>query len=753
MAPSLKFEWGLWQILANRPKTARIDLVGAKLDIERRPDGTIDLQETLKPVTPEHPTIQIVIHLEDSHVRLRDPLLGEPFLAEDLDVHLDMSRGYEPISWQMSMAPPEPQGQSGRLELEGNFSRARIDRSGRHDTQVTLKATNWPFAVSNSKARLKCQGVLDGMVDADLQSSLWLARGETKLTGLELRAPVLTETVRLDTVSAGWDVKGKESAWTVDRLSLESSLLSVRAEGSVPAVAKRGAWLEANLNLADLARYLPIALRSPDGIPVERGSARLRADLKAGVDGVRQICDVRGTVSDVNAVQGPRVLTVAEANAADAQREQSDDVLVSVHASFDPPSGQLDLSKLALTLPFVHVEGAGVVRHTSGTAQLSLEGKLNPDWRALTALLGERVEPNARIAGQPRPWRISASIASLSIRDALETISGEFGVQIDELDVFGMRLGNSAVVARAEQGTFRIDPIDATLNEGTLHVEPKIERDGDGHRWLRLGESSHLDGAVINDEVSHRVLSYAAPVLDGATRVKGRISARLNEATFPIMATPGAGARATGDLILDNVRFVPGRLAGQLLGIFDKEDLPLLTLRDSISVRIEDRKVHQKGMVIAVADVASITLDGSVDFDKNLDLVAGIAMNRSTPIAGVLPPALQNARVDIPIRGTMQNPRIDSRGFRDRLAEMGADLFGNSVEAGLDGLQRLMGGKSLKGLGDYFLPRARPMTPSPDAEDADPKPKGPGRQHTVPADPELGPNRTAPKDHTDGSSE
>ena len=53
-----------------------------------------------------------------------------------------------------------------------------------------------------------------------------------------------------------------------------------------------------------------------------------------------------------------------------------------------------------------------------------------------------------------------------------------------------------------------------------------------------MGPESSLDGAVVNDEVSHRVLSFAAPVLDGATRVEGRVSVKLADAYLPVLSIP-----------------------------------------------------------------------------------------------------------------------------------------------------------------------------------------------------------------------
>jgi hypothetical protein len=590
--------------------------------------------------------------------------------------------------------------------------------------KLSLKGMGWPFSLASARLGIHCRGALDGTVDADLQSGLLEARGDAKLNHVALSAPLLAEAIRLDVVSAGWDVRETEAGWTIDRLALDSSLLALHADGTVPAASKRGASLETSINLADLARYLPKSLRLPDRLEPKRGTLRLHAELTAGTDGITQNCDVQGTVSNLLGLPGRRVLTTTDARAVTGQGQRSDDDVIIARALYDPRSGQLELPGVALTLPFLHIEGSGSVRELGGAAQLDLKGNLNPDWDALTALLSDRVEPKARIFGQPRPWRISASFPNRRLEGALETLSGDLSIQIDELDVFGMRLGHAALLARAANGQFRLEPIDATLNEGQLHLEPEVERDAEGHRWLRLGKSSHLEGAVINDEVSHRVVSYAAPVLDRATRVKGRISATLSEAVFPLSAPSGARARVAGNLILDNVRFVPGGLAERLLLVFDAADHPLVIVRDSVAIRIEDRKVHQKGMNISVADLASIALDGSVDFDKNLDLVAGLTMGRSAPSAGALTPVLQNTRIDIPIKGTMQNPQIDTHGFKDRLAEMGKKFVGNSLEAGLDGLKRVLGGKSLKPLGDFFLPRLRRMSPAPEDKDADPESKG-----------------------------
>ena len=108
-----------------------------------------------------------------------------------------------------------------------------------------------------------------------------------------------------------------------------------------------------------------------------------------------------------------------------------------------------------------------------------------------------------------------------------------------------MRLGETAVVLRADGGRLRFDPIDARLNEGALHLEPEVVRAKDGPFRLKLGPASTLEDAVVNDEVSHRVLSYVAPVLDGATRVQGRVSVRRARRGIPARARRPGRPRAS----------------------------------------------------------------------------------------------------------------------------------------------------------------------------------------------------------------
>jgi translocation and assembly module TamB len=113
-----------------------------------------------------------------------------------------------------------------------------------------------------------------------------------------------------------------------------------------------------------------------------------------------------------------------------------------------------------------------------------------------------------------------------------------------------------------------------------------------------------------------------------------------------------------------------------------------------------------------VGNLASIALDGSVDFQKNIDMVARFALNPPRTRLPVLSPLVETARFELPIRGTLAKPKIDGEALKEKWKTFGGSLLQGSLEAGVNGLQMLLQGKPDQPFRGIFPPaRARPTTP------------------------------------------
>ena len=326
---------------AAQPRDAGLSIENGDLDIERFADGTIDLYETLKPVISEHPKKRLVIRIPGGSLRFRDPAFAEPVVAEHADMTIDLGMLDGPIRWDIHLSRTD---QRKCLDLTGEYSRAEIDAHGQHDLELSLEAARWPWTLSTPV--IESRGELSGTVAGERRLGRISFSGDATVHDLAAVGSVLgADTLHIATAQAQWKVQGDGKAWTVEQLDIKSPLGTLRAEGCVPPVPDRGAWLEGNLDLAALARQLPQTLHLRDDLRVERGAARLRADVQSSAAGDLHVCNISGKVTDLVAHQGEKTLTLPEPAT----------LLAKVRRAGDATA----LERLEIQTPFLTADGQG----------------------------------------------------------------------------------------------------------------------------------------------------------------------------------------------------------------------------------------------------------------------------------------------------------------------------------------------------------------------------------------------------------
>ena len=342
------FSWNLWQILVTHPKIADLGLGQGDVDIERFADGTVDLYETLRPVISEHPPVRIVIRIDDGRLRFRDPAFTDPVVADKATILLDLGRDSEPITWDIKLAQTQANGSIGRVAIAGSYSRAKIAPSSQHDLTLALDGTNWPWTLANSL--LQARGELSGKLEGQIRAGRTTIDADATFNNLVAIGDAFsTDTVHLDTASARLALEGSEGAWTIGKLDVKSPVVSLEGQGTIPPRPEKGAWLEAKVDLAAVARQLPATLHLRDDLRVERGDARLRAVVKSGSDGHSEEWTVTGRISDLAARLGEKALTLSEPATLVAKLERHDTATklerLDIQSSFLTATGQGDFDR------------------------------------------------------------------------------------------------------------------------------------------------------------------------------------------------------------------------------------------------------------------------------------------------------------------------------------------------------------------------------------------------------------------------
>ncbi len=299
-APSAVWDRGLWHLLTDRPHYGTVTLDGAKIELERRRDGSLNLARALG-LEPKNPTPDlprnapqdesqnvrpdVVLKVIHGSIRVRSPELPEHFVAEKLEMTVNLAALPDPLSWHVAM------GRTGEesLEIEG-----RLDQA--FNVNVDLTAHRWPSFVSVGGATVR--GHLDGKIGVRRKDGVLSLLGDARMMGLEAAGPALGgDRLAMDVLGGSWDVGQGPAGWSIRRLDLKCPVASIRSQGAIPATPGASAVVQGNVDLAALGRQIPHALKLREGVDLQSGGVLFRVDVSE--DAGSQKMDVQAKVSEL----------------------------------------------------------------------------------------------------------------------------------------------------------------------------------------------------------------------------------------------------------------------------------------------------------------------------------------------------------------------------------------------------------------------------------------------------------------------
>jgi hypothetical protein len=133
-----------------------------------------------------------------------------------------------------------------------------------------------------------------------------------------------------------------------------------------------------------------------------------------------------------------------------------------------------------------------------------------------------------------------------------------------------------------------------------------------------------------------------------------------------------------GQLEIHAAQLRPGPLAREFLGIAQQiksvaqgrqasrildPDQALISLpAQEVTFRMQDRQIGHQGLTMEIGDV-SVKTEGWVGLDERLALVAYVPIQDSWIGDGRLLSGLRGQSLEIPVTGTLQRPRLDTRSL------------------------------------------------------------------------------------------
>lgn len=579
--------------------------------------------------------------------------------------------------------------------------------------------------------RLGVSLVPDGMtVDGEMEcsgrlfwhpQSLQVVDGTLTLRGLQIQSDELNLIEPTVVGNCGFSYNWASSQLAIDLLTLASTSVSLRLDQWLVPLVDSPELLQGQFAVrADLdrlgSRFSSMRAMDWRALGQLEGHGQV-SKQRSAANSLPLGFDFSGTIREFSIVGNQKSSTSGNSDPATWQWSEP---MVSVGLQ-----GTYDFENQYLQVPLGEIKGAsqslvaqGSLFTDVGDWQVDASGRWrgmgHPWFRLLAPWLGEDAELNGQF---DEVFAIKGSLAGLvgdmpsevpgtTIRAVSwpnETLVGHAGLAWQSGRVLGLPFGTGAIRPSLSQQRVDFGKIHIPLAQGDIRLEPQLLLAGESP-ILKIAEGRVLDRVVLTPELSRRWLVYVAPMLAQITQAQGIISLDMQESQFSIDHLELAEGR--GVLDIEQAFIGPGPLAMQILELVTQiqalvTQKPRQSLnreswielpKQQVQFQIQEGRVYHDQMRIQMGEVVVLTR-GSVGQDETIDLVMSIPIQDDWIASRPELAGLRGLTVDVPMKGTLSNPKLDSKVLGELSKQLVRQAAGQLIDQQLQrGLQKLFGG-------------------------------------------------------------
>jgi hypothetical protein len=202
-------------------------------------------------------------------------------------------------------------------------------------------------------------------------------------------------------------------------------------------------------------------------------------------------------------------------------------------------------------------------------------------------------------------------------------------------------------------------------------------------RLLTIAQGRPLDHVQLTPEMCDTGLKYVAPIFGDVAWTKGTLSLDLDECRIPLdqPITAVVLGRVSLHEVETGLKNPLAKDIARLVATATRRELPdSVRLADSsvVEFQVHDGQVHHSGLEFGLPKVAPelvIRTQGTVGFDRQLDLIADIPLPMQLLGDGPLAQSLGNQTLHLPIRGSLDQPQLKLEGDGKLASELIAKLL------------------------------------------------------------------------------
>jgi hypothetical protein len=324
---------------------------------------------------------------------------------------------------------------------------------------------------------------------------------------------------------------------------------------------------------------------------------------------------------------------------------------------------------------------------------LSLEGKLLCDWQKWEPQLRPYLGPGVKLTGgDARPFRLAGALNApaakpLTVAHApaappgvFGRLRGESGLNWKSAQALGCQVGPAEIKGQWADGWFRIVPIETTLNQGRLRLQPSLRLDPRPF-VVELTKGRIVERAHLTPAACASALGYALPVLADVAQAEGELSLDLDAGRVPL--TEPTRTEMTGKIVIHSAQVSAGPLVRELSVLLKGPATLTLTRENVVPFQVINGRVYHRDLELHFPEL-TVRTSGSVGLDGSLSLIAEMPVPPKWLGSSKLASALAKQTIRLPIGGTLSKPRLDQRALRELSAQMARQAAERAIGQELD---------------------------------------------------------------------
>ena len=353
----------------------------------------------------------------------------------------------------------------------------------------------------------------------------------------------------------------------------------------------------------------------------------------------------------------------------------SSPVDLDIQATYSGPTDDIQIHQLYAQVDETEVQVAGEVTQLSGPQNLNMQGRIQSPAETFVNLLPPELKENVSftdlqlgeisIKGPLRPnpnqpWNLKFEISTVAAwKEAtaygLKSMDGQVRITLTGTDV-------------------KLEPVSLPVSQGHIRALPSFDLSTKSPTVV-IEKKLMLDNVALTEEVCRDWMQFVSPLLSQATATEGTFSLIPEAARFELNSIEKS--EMSGTLQIHQGRVRPGPMADDLLAsisqiavlngtrLANADNAVLLSVDDqSIPYQVHDGRVYHADFNFMVGNL-KLTSQGSVGFDKSLDVLVSMPFPEKWTNRGPILNALQGESLDFHLVGTLDQPKLNARPLRE----------------------------------------------------------------------------------------